>query len=223
MKKAIIYTIINIKNNKVYVGSTIREFYERRNSHKNSLIKGTHVNSHLQRAFNKYGEDNFIFEILEECDIQYCRTQEQYWINMLNVTNRNFGYNILSIPGSRLNIKHTQESKDKMSKSNIGRKITEKTRQKMRIASKERLIKYADKYKNFGGRPSDESIIKIKEALSKKVYKYDLENNFIEEYNSVTEAVLLNNIKRNNLSNIADCCRGKRKTANGFKWKYKKC
>jgi group I intron endonuclease len=223
MKKAIIYTITNLKNSKIYVGSTIRSFYERRNSHKSSLRNKTHVNRHLQRAFNKHGEDSFLFEILEECNIEYCRAQEQYWINILNVTNRNFGYNILSVPGSRQNVKHTKETKNKISKGHIGKIVTEKTKAKMKIASKERLIKYAEKYKNFGGRPSDAGIIKIREALSKKVYKYDLNDNFIEEYNSVTEAVLLNNINKNNLSNIADCCRGERKTANGFKWKYKKC
>lgn len=58
---------------------------------------------------------------------------------------------------------------------------------------------------------------KIVENCKKKVYKYDLEGNFVEEYSSLTEASEKNNI---NLKNISDCCRGKMVTSNNFMWFY---
>ena len=40
---------------------------------------------------------------------------------------------------------------------------------------------------------------------------------FIKEYNSVKEAIL----KYNNNTSIIEVLKGRRKTASGFKWKYK--
>ena len=54
---------------------------------------------------------------------------------------------------------------------------------------------------------------------SKRVNKYDLNNNFIETYYSITEASEKNNLKQSTISNV---CRGRIKTAGGFKWKYDK-
>ena len=54
-------------------------------------------------------------------------------------------------------------------------------------------------------------------ASGKKVGQYDLNNNFIREYSSTCEASRLNAF---NQSNISACCRGKRKTASGYIWRY---
>jgi group I intron endonuclease len=52
-------------NNKYYIGSA--ESYERRVwQHRNDLKRGTHKNPRLQAAWNKYGEDMFVFEVLEQ-------------------------------------------------------------------------------------------------------------------------------------------------------------
>jgi group I intron endonuclease len=59
-----IYKIINTISGKVYIGST-KKFSKRANSHYNSLNKKIHFNSHLQKSFNKYGKDNFVFEVIE--------------------------------------------------------------------------------------------------------------------------------------------------------------
>ena len=52
---------------------------------------------------------------------------------------------------------------------------------------------------------------------SKKVYQYDLDGNFIKEYNSVTEAAKYTGGYK---STISACCSGKVKSACGFTWKY---
>ena len=52
----------------------------------------------------------------------------------------------------------------------------------------------------------------------KTVIQYDLQGNYIKTWDSIKEAK-----KQLNISNhISECCKGKRKTAGGFVWKYGK-
>lgn len=91
-----IYKIINISNNKYYIGSS-KDIETRLSSHFRSLKKGRHVNNHLQSSFNKYGENNFITEIVEECNIKDLLLREQYyldignWNKMYNKTTKSTG------------------------------------------------------------------------------------------------------------------------------------
>lgn len=87
-----VYTITNKTTGKIYVGSSTVSIIKRMNHHYYALKTNTHKNPHLQRAWNKYGESDFLFEELELCDKEFCLSTEQYWINMLDVTNK--GYNI---------------------------------------------------------------------------------------------------------------------------------
>lgn len=61
---AVIYRITNMENGHYYVGSA-ESFARREWSHKYELRKGTHKNPRLQAAWNKYGEEMFVFEVLE--------------------------------------------------------------------------------------------------------------------------------------------------------------
>jgi group I intron endonuclease len=63
--KNVIYKIRNVVNNHYYVGSTV-DSRKRFWSHRKDLRTGNHVCVHLQRAWNKYGEDCFRFEIVEQ-------------------------------------------------------------------------------------------------------------------------------------------------------------
>lgn len=92
--KNCVYRIINTLNNKVYIGSTIDS--ERRESeHFSQLENGVHINIHLQRAYDKYGKNAFIFDVIESdlCDSELIK-KEQHYINLFNSSNENFGYNI---------------------------------------------------------------------------------------------------------------------------------
>jgi group I intron endonuclease len=60
-----IYKIINVVNNKFYVGSA-ENFTRRKRIHWWQLRRGTHGNKHLQAAWGKYGEQAFTFVIVEE-------------------------------------------------------------------------------------------------------------------------------------------------------------
>lgn len=60
---------------------------------------------------------------------------------------------------------------------------------------------------------------KIKQKLSKPVLQYDLDGNFIKEWNSPLEASITLFGKK--VFSIYECCNGKRKSAGGYIWKYK--
>jgi group I intron endonuclease len=62
---AVIYRITNMANGKYYIGSA-ESFARREWQHKYDLRKGIHKNPRLQAAWVKYGEEMFVFEVLEE-------------------------------------------------------------------------------------------------------------------------------------------------------------
>jgi group I intron endonuclease len=64
-----IYKIINVVNNKFYVGSAV-DFKRRKARHFSELRRGKHKNTHLQSAWRKYGEQAFVFVVVQElaCD-----------------------------------------------------------------------------------------------------------------------------------------------------------
>lgn len=74
-----IYKIEGINNNKPYIGSS-NNIERRWNEHIRQLNKGEHHSIKLQRAWNKYGQDNFIFTIIEECEINELLNREHYYI-----------------------------------------------------------------------------------------------------------------------------------------------
>jgi group I intron endonuclease len=89
-----VYTITCTINNKVYVGSAQTSFQKRLYHHFCVLNVNKHKNRYLQNAWNKYGAESFTFDIIEKCDKSFCLSTEQYWMNMLNCTNKSIGYNI---------------------------------------------------------------------------------------------------------------------------------
>ena len=59
-----IYSIENLVNNKVYIGSSI-DVFQRWGDHKKLLKYNKHENKYLQNAYNKDGSENFIFSLIE--------------------------------------------------------------------------------------------------------------------------------------------------------------
>lgn len=118
----VIYKIENLTNSKKVVGSTKNRPNFRKNSHWSLLRRNLHKNPHLQNAWNKYGEMNFKFEILEECKNEDLLTKEEYWKNLLNAE-----YNIAPInrPLGTINLgrKHKPETIEKMKKIRKGKKM----------------------------------------------------------------------------------------------------
>lgn len=87
-----IYKITNKINGKVYIGQSVN-IQKRWIKHKSNL-RLNKSNTILYYAFKKYGIENFLFEIIEECTQQDLNEREIYWIKYYDSTNRDNGYNI---------------------------------------------------------------------------------------------------------------------------------
>lgn len=113
-----IYMIRNKINGKIYIGQS-NSIEQRLKSHQYELNKNKHANKHLNRAWNKYGENNFEFKIIEECDVNILDDKERYYIKKFDAFNN--GYN-QTVGGRALrgkdhpfyNGKHSEELKQQM-------------------------------------------------------------------------------------------------------------
>lgn len=80
MYKPTIYRIRNTTNDKFYVGSTVNT-KTRFTTHRSRLRRGKHHSAYLQAAWNKHGEANFAFEVLEELeDAALLQDAEDRWL-----------------------------------------------------------------------------------------------------------------------------------------------
>lgn len=90
-----IYKITNIVNGKIYIGKS-QNIEKRFKAHINDLNRNCNHNPHFQNAWNKYGKDNFKFEIIHTLNIyneEKISELEIYYISKYNSTDTNFGYN----------------------------------------------------------------------------------------------------------------------------------
>lgn len=90
-----IYKITNLINNKCYIGQSIH--IERRwQEHKQSANPANlsfDSTKHLYNAINKYGVNNFSFEIIEECEASMLDSLECRYIKQFNSADSLYGYN----------------------------------------------------------------------------------------------------------------------------------
>jgi group I intron endonuclease len=236
-----IYTITNLVDGKIYVGrsSNIKQrFYK----HKRYARDNNHINLHLKNAFNKYGIDSFKFEVLEECDLALTPSLEMYWMNLLQSFDRKFGYNKASgNPNGSIkhsletiiyfkNLKRSDKELNRLKTMNIGRKHTEEHKQnlsklfKNRILTEEWKIKIGEANKNK--KRNKECVEKMKlfrhsqktkDLLSKKCRMFDLNMNFIRDFNSIKEASEFLNCSK---STVVLNLKLKTKTCKGYIFKY---
>lgn len=239
-----IYKIENLVNGKIYIGSSV-DISERWHRHSTDLRTNRHGNDYLQNAWNKHGEDNFKFEIIEYInDISILINREQYWIDQLNACKRSIGYNLSPTAGSPYGFKHTDETKLKQSKlqsknrkpilqidlnGNIIREWSSITQIGRETEYKERAIKdvalglrgyiaynYIWIYKSdYNVETFNLQSYMNNKHQSKRVIQFDLDGNIIKHYDSLTDVVLCNDSYR--IQSICNVC-----TIPAFK-SYKGC
>jgi group I intron endonuclease len=134
-----VYAIKNLRDGKVYIGSTAVSFGRRWSGHRSKLRKGKHANQHLQSAWNRDGEESFEFAILEVVTEQDALTAvEAQWIADTNCCDRRFGYNARVEPSSNKGMKMGPQSPEFIAKRTSGLKgrvVSEETRAKLRAAA----------------------------------------------------------------------------------------
>lgn len=152
---------------RIYIGSS-KDVYYRRHQYE---IKHCKEQPRLYRSLLKYGFENHIFEILEECSIENLYPLERAWGDFYNVLSRNIGLNC-SLPGyGELKVIFSNESILKM--SNSSKNISDQTRLKMSKSQKGKKLSEEHKQKislshkgKIQGSMSEEQKLKI--SLSNK-------------------------------------------------------
>lgn len=140
LNSAGVYKLTCQASNKVYIGKAIN-FRKRLNHHKHSERK-TKTSSYLEHAIIKYGWKSFTFEILETIldfdktkDNDNLLVREAFYINLFNSTNPDKGYNICKYSTDRTGIPCSEDTKEKLRYSQIGRPKSLETREKLRQAN----------------------------------------------------------------------------------------
>ena len=213
----VIYQIKNLKNGNLYIGSSIWGT-RRWQRHIKDLRMRRHHSKYLQRAWNKYGEVNFKFEIIEPIEFIQDKVQlkkillerEQFYMDVLKPQ-----YNMCKIAGSSLGCVVSEETKRKLSIANKGKHLLDEHKHKISIAMT------GVKNHRFGKPCSYNSIIatklvctgrKISEkqkqqiSLKNKGSKRSVESR-IKMQNSRNRRVFLDNFDHENLTILQTICK----------------
>lgn len=204
MKICGIYKITS-PTNKIYIGQSI-DIITRWKKYYNLNCK---QQPKIYASLKKHGASNHNFEIICQCDKSELNNLEKYYIDLYKTFNTKSGLNLLN--GGNLN-KFSEETRLKMSLSKIGKKriVTKEHRENL---SKSRM----------GKKLSESHINNLRissiDKNAKPIYQLDLNNVIIRKWKSSVDAQ--NNLNISS-SHISKCCRNLKgfKSAGGFKWKY---
>ena len=220
---AYIYKIINNINQKIYIGKTSSTIEKRFKEHCNDSKKERCEKRPLYDAMNKYGIENFTVEKVEEVENdEIASEREIYWINKLRTY---IGFNDCNGYNATLG----GDSKRIYDYQIIAKKYLELKNQK-------ETAKYFQCDIETVKKACQENNIEIissqqiaKDAQKKCVKMYDLENNFIQEFETMKDAaiwVIENKLTTSNKidgvrSSIRKACNGQYKKAFNHIWKNK--
>ena len=171
-----IYMILNLVNNKCYVGSS-KNIKSRKYQHTKELRDGVHHNSHLQASWNRYGEDKFLFTVLEKViDKADLHDRELYWMQVKQSLDREFGYN-LGMPKLADGMDTRPETKLKLQEASYRQHY-----------GKNNLISFEDFMD--GKRAKDLKELKGNDHLKKRIFVFDNKTGErVKEYPSITALI----------------------------------
>lgn len=209
---AYIYEIINDINGKIYIGKTEFSIEKRFKEHCKDAFREKCEKRPLYAAMRKYGIEHFHIEMIEETDNP--EEREIYWIE--EKQSFKYGYNATCGGDGKRYIDYNLVI-DTYNKLND---ITETAKELDIHAKTVSNILHAN---NIEIKPSYKILL---EKMGKPVDQYGLNGEYIQTFSSAIEAAKelgkMNNknIDRGASSHISEVCRGKRKTAYGYKWRY---
>lgn len=181
-----IYRITNLINGKLYFGQSV-DVEKRLGEHK----RNEKHNDHLTNSINKYGVENFTFELEIATSIPYLNRLEKLFIRKYDTTNHEKGYNKDS--GGGANYVMSDETKRKISEANKGHDVSDETKRKISKAHKGKIL-------------SDEHRKKLSEAAKGKHHSEEIKQKMSEVRN--TSGYL--NVYKNKTKECKQ----------GFVWKY---
>lgn len=202
----IIYKVTNNVNIKCYIGQTRQNLDLRWRQHitASNNPKNADYNSHFHRAIRKHLPSNFIVEELvriESDDVDYLLVElnklEIHYIKKFDTYR--YGYNSNEGGGANKGLKHSDETKKKMSESRKGK--TPMLGKKHSTETKNKIGLKGEKHPNI-----------------KPVLQFDLDGNFIKEWSFIKDASDKLNISAGDITRV---CKNQRNKAGGYKWKYK--
>jgi group I intron endonuclease len=210
-----IYKITNPKD-KVYIGQSTN--VKRRKS-QYYCFNSSSIGYKIKNSLKKYGPENHIFEIIEECTLEQLNEREIYWIKYynsvkrgLNISEGGGGGNMTEYVKSKISKTWKSKSKDeleiinkKRSQGNLGKK---KPGSGCKYFSKDHIQKIRNKQKGISKVKNFKAILMLD--------KYT--QNLIREFESIGEAAAFIKVKQPTLSS---CLTGHSKTCGGYVWKYK--
>lgn len=217
-----IYKYQNSINQKIYIGKA-QDIAQRVRDHRYNASNPKRDNCVFHKALRKYGEENFIFEIVEECDKSILDEREQYWIAYYNSQLPN-GYNMTSGgDGGQGELFR----KPVMQYSLLGDFIKEyesasEAARQLDVFKSNLTAACRGETSQCGGfqwkyKDDPREIKPIAKANGKLVAQYDKNNTFIKIYTSAKEASDITGI---GVGSIRHCCNGRSKSAGGYIFKY---
>jgi hypothetical protein len=214
MQNKIIYKVVNIQTNEVYIGATTKSLEERKTDHLQKADKK--VGSYFQEAVGTYGPDAFTWEQIDTAssndelafkEIKYISEYEA----LENGYNSDKGGGIkktvykYNLDGS---LCATFEDLTSASET-IGVRKQDISRACWNVSHT--LGDYLWSYQNM------ESFVPVHDNRKKEVVQSFLGGNLVAQYISVAEASRKTGVSK---TCIARCCRGERENSGGFIWKY---
>jgi|TARA_R110000744_G_C19155733_1_gene539904 group I intron endonuclease len=201
---------ITSPSKKVYIGQSrnIKKRWNDYSVHKKKQKDQTAIFYSLK----KYGKENHVFEVIEECSLEELNEREIYYIEKYDSVNNGLnisrgGYYFWEVNVGK---KHKKETIDKMK---------EYWAENAKPRSKETIAKISKTKQENPRITTPEMVEKYRKASTstKSISQFDLEGNHISDFNSINEAARHLNIRNDGVS---ACLRGKQKTAYGYIWRY---
>lgn len=201
-----IYQWRNLVNGKVYVGSAF-ELVKRKNTHLSKLRLNKHPNKKLQSSYNKHGQINFVFEILELVmpDKNTLIEREQYYIDLHDPW-----YNIRKVASSNKGTKISEQGRINIRNAIIGRKHSEETKKKLSLGKIGNKHGAGNK-NNLGRKQSKEEIEKraLKLRGQKRVFSEEWKKN-------ISQGSLGKKLSDSHRKNISRSLIGNKRAANNY-------